>query len=368
MKNQKIRTVGVIILLAAWAVLTAVAWFKPAGDISDSERRPLAQFPTVSAETIFGGKFMTDFESYTLDQFPARDTFRKIKSLFHYYGLQQKDNNDIYIQNGYAAKLEFPMKEGAVNNALSRFSYVYETYLKDSGSAVFSTVVPDKGYYLTQSNGYPAMDYEKLFALVQEKMPWATHVDITHCLTAEDYYFTDTHWRQECILPVAQTLSEAMGVTAPKAEDFTQTALDRPFYGVYYGQAALPMEPETMYIMESDLLSGCTVYCEQDGKKTAVYDLEKLTGRDQYDVFLSGSQRLLEIENPNAKTDRELIIFRDSFGSSITPLLVQDYAKVTVVDLRYLPSQMVGQFVDFHGQDVLFLHSTLILNSGYAIK
>ena len=120
--------------------------------------------------------------------------------------------------------------------------------------------------------------------------------------------------------------------------------------------------------MESQLLSGCTVYCEQDDKQTAIYDMDKLTGRDMYEVFLSGSQRLVEIKNPKAKTDRELIIFRDSFGSSITPLLLQDYAKVTVVDLRYLPSQMVGQFVDFHGQDVLFLHSTLILNSGYAIK
>ena len=368
MKNQKIRTVGVIVLLAVWAVLTAFAWCKPAGDISDSERRPLAQFPALSTETILSGKFMTDFESYTLDQFPLRDTFRKVKSLFHYYALRQKDNNDIYITDGMAAKLEFPLKEGAVNNALNRFGYVYENYLKDSGSAVFSTVVPDKGYYLTQINGYPAMDYEKLFATVQEKMSWATYVDITDCLSVSDYYNTDTHWRQEKILPVAQKLSTALGVTAPKAEDFTQTALEKTFYGVYYGQAALPMQPETMYIMESQLLSGCTVYCEQDDKQTAIYDMDKLTGRDMYEVFLSGSQRLVEIKNPKAKTDRELIIFRDSFGSSITPLLLQDYAKVTVVDLRYLPSQMVGQFVDFHGQDVLFLHSTLILNSGYAIK
>ena len=368
MKNQKIRTVGVIVLLLFWAVLTAFAWLKPAGDISESERRKLAQFPTVSAETVFDGKFMEDFESYTLDQFPFRDTFRRIKSWFHYYGLRQADNNGIYVQGDMAAKLEYPLKEGAVNNALKRFNYVYDKYLKDSGSTVFSVVVPDKGYYLTQENGYPAMDYDALFDRVETAMPWATHVDITDSLTVLDYYCTDTHWRQEHLLPVAEKITTAMGVTAPKAEDFTKTALDRPFYGVYYGQAALPMQPETMYIMESDLLKDCTVYCVQDSKKTAVYDRDKLTSRDQYDVFLSGPQSLLEIENPNAKTDRELIIFRDSFGSSLTPLLLQDYAKVTVVDLRYLPGAALGQFIDFHGQDVLFLHSTLILNSGHLIK
>ena len=368
MKKQTIRIIGVICVLTLWATLAGFAWLKPAGDISQSERRPLDQFPILSADSVFNGKFATDFESYTLDQFPFRDTFRQIKAWFHYYGLRQKDNNGIYLQGDVAAQLEYPLKTGAVNNALNKFNHVYETYLKDSGSTVFSVVVPDKGYYFAGESGIPAMDYAKLFSMVKEKMPWATHVDITDSLTALDYYCTDTHWRQEKLLPVVQKLSQAMGITAPKAEDFTQTALDRPFYGVYYGQAALPMQPETMYIMENDLLKDCIVYCEQDHKQTAVYDLEKLDGRDLYEVFLSGSQRLIEIENPNAATDRELIIFRDSFGSSITPLLLQGYAKVTVVDLRYLPSTVLAEHMDFHGQDVLFLHSTLILNSGYAIK
>ena len=96
--------------------------------------------------------------------------------------------------------------------------------------------------------------------------------------------------------------------------------------------------------------------------------MDKLTSRDLYDVFLSGPQSLLEIKNPNAKTDRELIVFRDSFGRSLAPLLVQDYAKVTVVDIRYLPSAAVSQFVEFSGQDVLFAYSTLILNTGSALK
>lgn len=62
------------------------------------------------------------------------------------------------------------------------------------------------------------------------------------------------------------------------------------------------------------------------------------------------------------------MVFRDSFGSSLVPLLVQDYAKVTLVDIRYVASDFVGQFVDFHGQDVLFLYSTLVLNSSSTLK
>ena len=368
MTNQKIRAIGAAVLVVLWAALTLSAWFGQAEEISLSERRPLAQFPELTGNSLLSGKFMSTFEDYTLDQFPARDTFRRVKSLFHYNVLRQKDNNDIYVADGYAAKMEYPLNEGGVNNALKKLTYVYETYLRDSGSTVINAVIPDKGYYLAEENGYLAMDYEKLFAMVQEAMPWATHVDLTGSLDITDYYYTDTHWRQEKLLPTAKLLADVLGVAAPEEEDYTATLVETPFYGVYYGQAALPMEAEDMYVMESQLLNDCTVYSLDEDKNTAVYNMEKLSSNDLYDVFLSGPQSLLRIENPNATTDRELVVFRDSFGSSMIPLLVQDYATVTVVDLRYLPSAAVGQYVDFHGQDVLFLFSTLILNTGSALK
>ena len=96
--------------------------------------------------------------------------------------------------------------------------------------------------------------------------------------------------------------------------------------------------------------------------------MDKLSSRDLYDVFLSGACALLTIENPQATTDRELIVFRDSFGSSMVPLLLQDYATVTLVDIRYLASNAISMFVDFHGQDVLFMYSTHLINNSSAMK
>ena len=309
---------------------------------------------------------MKDFESYSLDQFPLRDTFRQIKSLFHYYALQQSDNNDIYITDGYAVKQEYPLNSASVDYAISRFNYLYEKYL--DGCKVYSVVVPDKGCYLGQQSGHLTMDYEALLSQMKAGMPWATHIDIADALSPEDYYRTDTHWRQEKLLPAAAKIAQAMGITPPKAEDFTVTALERPFYGVYYGQAALPMKAETMYLMESEILSNCAVMDYETGKYGQVYDMAKLEGKDMYEVFLSGSKSLLTIENPAASTDKELIVFRDSFGSSIVPLLVQDYAKVTLVDIRYILPDVAARFVDFQGKDVLFLYSTLVLNNSNTIK
>ncbi len=356
-----------IILIALWAALTAFAWFSPVKQTSDSERRPLAQMPPVTAENVLSGNFMEDFEDYSLDQFPLRENFRWIKSLFHYFCLGQKDNNGIYIADGYAAKQEYPLDKASLAHALERFNYLHEKYLTDFN--VYMAIVPDKGYYLAQPSGHLAMDYAALFAETAEAMPWATHIDLTDTLTVEDYYRTDTHWRQEKLLPAAEKLAQALGVTAPKAEDYTWGLLNRPFYGVYYGQAALPMEPEEMFTMESDLLSQCTVYDHETGKTSGIYDWEKAaSSRDQYDVYLSGAKSLLTIENPNASTDKELMVFRDSFGSSMIPLLVQDYAKVTLIDIRYIRSDLLDKFVDFNGQDVLMLYSTLVLNQSATIQ
>ena len=128
------------------------------------------------------------------------------------------------------------------------------------------------------------------------------------------------------------------------------------------------MDADTMYLLRSELLDRCGVYNHETGKTAAVYDMEKLDSADLYDVYLSGSAALLTIENPAAVSDRELIIFRDSFGSSLAPLLVSDYRTVTLVDLRYISADLLGQFVDFHGQDVLFLYSTLVLNDSSTLK
>ena len=365
MKN-KIRTIGICTLLAVWVLLSLLLWFAPKAEYTTAERRPLTQLPEISGTALFSGKFASDFEDFTLDQFPLRDTFRQIKSLFHYYGLNQSDNNGIYLVDGTVAKLEYPLNGSSVSYATGRLQYLYDTYLQNTDCKVYSTMIPDKGYYLAEENGYPAMDYAALEDAFRNALPEATYVDLKDALSADSYYRTDTHWRQERILEAARKLCEAMGVTM--AENYSQEKLDVPFYGVYFGQAALPMKPEDLYIMRSAFLDGCTVIDPITGTTSQVYNLEKIASPDLYDVFLSGAQPLLTIENPNGSADRELVIFRDSYGSSLTPLLLQDYSRVTMVDIRYMHPDQVESYVNFEDQDVLFAYSTLILNNGRSLK
>ena len=357
---------AVIPVMVLWAALTLGAWLSPANAVSEAERRPLAQMPALTPEALLSGKFMGDFEDYSLDQFPLRDGFRQIKARFHYFALGQKDNNGIYLARGHAVRQEYPLREASVKYALNRFRYLYETYLTDAN--VFLAVIPDKGFYLAEQSGHLSMDYDRLFQMVREGASWAQWIDLTDTLSAGDYYRTDTHWRQECLLDTAGKICGALGVTAPRKSDYTRTAVERPFYGVYCGQAALPLEPDTMYLLENELLSDCIVYDYEADSTGTVYDRTKLESPDLYDIYLSGARSLLTIENPNAATDRELIVFRDSFGSSLVPLLLADYAQVTLVDIRYIRSEALEQFLEFSGRDVLLLYSTLVLNNSSTMK
>lgn len=339
---------------------------KPATLESRSERRPLKTFPTCNEQTILSGAFMEEFEDYALDQFPLRDDFRSLKALTSFYVLRQKDNNEIYIKDGFVAKLEYPMNEDSLDYAASRFEEIYNRYIKGKDMKTYLTIVPDKNYFMAEQSGYPSMDYPLFMTMMSEKVQFAKFINISSLLELSDYYRTDTHWRQDKIVEVARYLCEQMGVSMN--ETYTEVEVNDPFYGVYYGQLALPIPPDELYYLENEKMSEYTVFDYETNSQIPVYELEKTTEKDPYEMFLSGSKSLLTITNPNATSDKELILFRDSFGSSIGPLLAEAYAKVTLVDIRYINPAVLGQFITFENQDVLFLYSTSVLNNSNTIK
>ena len=365
--NRKIKDALTLGIAAAFVLMFALWSICKSDDaVSESERRPLKQFPTLNVEEVLSGRFQSNFESYTLDQFPLRDTFRTLKALAVRDLFREKDNNGIYVADGYAAKLDPTLNESSLDHAADRFRYVYETYFKDTGANVYLSVIPDKNYFLAAENGYPVMDYDKLFALVQEKTDFAQYIDLTDALSLSSYYRTDTHWRQEALVPVASLLADAMDVSIPT--DFTPVTLDTPFYGVYRGQSALPLAPDGLTYLTNDVLDACRVYDYENSEYLPVYTLEKADGSDPYEIFLSGPKSLLRIENPNAKTERRLIVFRDSFAASLVPLLAEGYSEITLVDIRYLSPTMLDKFIDLTAQDVLFLYSASVLNDSSTIK
>ena len=146
-------------------------------------------------------------------------------------------------------------------------------------------------------------------------------------------------------------------------EKYECMTLDVPFYGVYVGQSALKCEPDTITYLINDMIANLQV----EGAD-AIYDMKLAAGRDPYEMFLSGNQTIVTIKNPLQNNGKRLVVFRDSFGSSIAPLLAEEYSETILIDLRYISSDTLGQFVNFKDADVLFLYSTTLLNNSLSIK
>jgi len=338
----------------------------PDEEVSLTERRKLEQIPELSAKTVFEGTFFTDAEAYLLDQFPLRDAFRTSKALYAFHVMHRADNNGIYLHDGGVYKLEYPLNEQQVTYAAKLLESIAANMLTENNRAYYA-IIPDKNFGTAAVNGYPSIHYPRMFSLIREYLKTSTEIDLTDCLNASDYYRTDPHWRQEAIFPVAERIASAMGVSIDGEQAYERQTFG-DFYGAYYGQSALPVAPDKLVFLESAVTDACTVSSVETDAVTRVYTPEEYDGMDAYDVFLSGAAALLTIENPLAKTDRELIIFRDSFGSSLAPLLLSGYSRVTLVDLRYIASSQLERFITFGDQDVLFLYSTLILNSGGMLR
>lgn len=334
---------------------------------SISERRKLKEFPRLTVKTLQDHSYMEDLETYLLDHFPMRDYLRRMKAYFAYDILGQLENNDIYMAEGYAGKLEYPLKEASVIKATEKMQAIKAQYFPTA--EVYYAIVPDKNYFLAEQNGYPSMDYHRMEALMQERLTDMTYIDIWDSLSIEDYYTTDTHWRQECLEETVQQIGDAMGFAEYLSQDYEQKAMEE-FYGVYYGQSALPLSSETLYYLTNETIQAATQWSLETDKTQPIYINEEEAGFDKYNIFLAGAQALQRIDSPLAKTDKRLIVFRDSFGSSIVPLLLEAYSEIIVIDTRYISSALLGEYVDFETENtqILFLYNTLLLNNSSMLK
>ena len=303
--------------MAAWCV------FKAPTAYSEGERRVLAVFPGITAESLADTSFMKNFETYTQDQFPLREVFRSVKAMTATYALGQMDNNDLYYVDGHLAKLEYPLNQEMLDHAAGRFQFLYDHYLAGTDTEIYFSVVPDKNYFLAEPNGYLHIDYEELVSCMRDKTPYMNYIDIFPLLTLEDYYTTDSHWRQEEICHVADWLLSEMGAEGVGSADYTVNELDTPFYGVYYGQSALAFQPETLVYLTNEVTEAAVAENHEDASFKGVYNTAKLSGMDAYDIYLSGATPLITVHSPLSRTEKELILFRDSFGSSIAPLLLE---------------------------------------------
>lgn len=304
--------------------------------------------------------FTENIDTYLSDQFPLRDEFISLSETYERYLLGIKDSKNAYIVDDYIIEKNYPLNEKNVNDFINKINYINNEYLKNSN--VFYTVIPDKSYYL--SDNYLRVDFNSLLNKLNKYLN-IEYIDIKDYLELKDYYKTDIHLKQEYYINIIKELSNHLNFEY-KEYDYELKSYNN-FYGSSYSKVPKFINSDKLEWMVNDTILNAKVTHLEYGEGR-LYEEDELKKIDAYNLFLKGPSSLIEIENKESDSDRELIIFRDSFASSMTPLLIPYYKKITLVDLRYIKMDIVNDLLDFKNKDVLFIYSTLIINSSNLLK
>ena len=324
---------------------------------SVSERRKLEQFPKVSLKAIIKGDFFKKFDNYSMDQFYQREKFRRLKIKTDMLVLG--NYNNMQMDKDYIYEALYPLNEKSVNNLVNKINNIIDSYLDDTNKVYYS-LIPDKGYYINNSL---KLDYTKLVSLY--KMVKGNYIDLFNILSLDDYYKSDTHWKEENLLKVGKELARKMDFSLDDNITFKDIA---SFNGVYGSRLVLDEDLDKIVVAESAFINNAVVYDLTSNKKIDIYNYDKINSLDKYDIYLNGASGLLKIDNLLENSGKRLIIFRDSYTSSLAPLLISGYKDIILVDTRYISPKVLNNYVNFKDADILFLYGVIMANNSYTIR
>ena len=336
----------------------------PDRTFSEMENRNLEQLPTPSVKTLLSGEFMKDFETYTTDQFVARDSWIGLKSATE-RALGKRENNGVYFceKDTLITRFDQPDSQKVADN----LTYV-NNFVENVDIPVTFSLIPTQACIWADRlpAGAPNASQTDILNQAQAAVPGATWADLYTPLWEhrdEDiFYRTDHHWTSLGAYYGYTGLAEALGFTPVSLDSYTETVRSTEFYGTVFSSSGVRwVKPDTISTYVPD--TGITVTEHSYDNKgnpieipRSLYAESFLSVKDKYSMFLGGNQSLGVVKTPN--TDKpKLLIIRDSYTDSVVPFLTPHYSEIHLIDLRYYKLS-IQDYIEQNGIDqALVLYS-----------
>lgn len=336
----------------------------PDRTFSQMENRNLEQLPTPSVETLLSGQFMKDFETYTTDQFVARDSWIGLKSATE-RALGKRENNSVYFcdKDTLITRFDQPDSQKVTDN----LTYV-NNFVENVDIPVTFSLIPTQACIWADRlpAGAPNASQTDILAQAQAAVPGAAWADLYTPLWEhrdEDiFYRTDHHWTSLGAYYGYAGLAQALGYEPVSLDSYTETIRSTEFYGTVFSSSGVRwVKPDTISTYVPD--TGITVTEHTYDNKgnpvevpRSLYVESFLSVKDKYSMFLGGNQSLGVVTTPN--TDKpKLLIIRDSYTDSLVPFLTPHFSEIHLIDLRYYKLS-IQDYIEQNGIDqALVLYS-----------
>ena len=362
--------------LGAMAILTVfmvIMLVKPSQDMSKAENRELQKRPKFSVHNILNGSYSKEYSKYISDQFPARSSFIKRKANFDRF-LGKKEINGVYIcKDGYlmegfepASKEVTEAKAKAINKFVGQ-----NPKLNVSMMIVPNKVEIYKGLLPKNAPvGSQAKYLEELQGMMDKRVRFLNLTDTFNSVknSTQLYFKTDHHWTPEGAYKGYEYYMNKLGINPiPENKFKVSLATDKFLGSLYYKNGAQIGEPEKMNLYLKDEVYPLLVkYYDTKKKTTTLFDPDKLDGRDPYEVFTGGNHTQIKIRTA-VDTDKKLLVIKDSYANAMLPLLINNYAEINVVDMRYYTGKISDILNNNEITDVLILYNVNTFNTDASI-
>lgn len=340
-----------------WAVLIIFNLIEPEKSFSESENRYLSTMPKLSSESLINGKYMLGVEAYLNDQFIIRDTWITAQSVLE-YGIGKRESNGVFIgENALLDNLKTP-NEKYVDQSIEGINY----FLKEHNIPSTIMIIPNSAYVQQDKlkNYARTWDQNEFINSVYGRLENITSVSVYDSLYAHKdeyiYYRTDHHWTTYGAFLSFQKYCEVSNF--PVIADYKYNTVSEDFNGTLYSRSGVRfIESDTIDAYQTEYAESSTVYNGEETKEyPTIYFDEYLDKKDKYAYFLGPNEPLVTIKG-SCGSDKKLLMFKDSYAHCFAPMLLNFYSEITLVDLRYINSDLAN-IVDIDSYDhVLFLYS-----------
>lgn len=358
-KYFKILTLLFLVFTVGMVILNAITKDK---EFSQSENRMLAKKPKFTIERLLEGRFSTKYEKYKVDQFIGRDFFINVKSHIDKM-LGKNENNGVYIcDDGYLIEDFKRPDEKYLNEnikAINAFSKKYKEinqYMLIAPNAI--SILNDK-----LPKFAPVVNQKKYLADLNKSLnDKINFVDAYKAISDHKdeyiYYKTDHHWTTLGAYYGFLESAKSMKLDT-KGNNYNIEPVTNDFHGTLYsksGFASKDSDTVNVYLPKDKEDEVVVNYVEEKKKSPSIYDSKKLQNKDKYEVFLGGNHPLVKI-NTTSKSEKKLLLIKDSYANSFVQFLTPYFSKIVMVDPRYFYEDIEQLINKEKITDMLYLYN-----------
>jgi len=321
------KTVLILFILVP-ALIAASIFVFPDNALSEQENRTLMTRKDISLN-IKEGDFQSDLESFLSDQFPLRESLVFVQSKARYL-IGQRDIGGAYICK--SGRLIQKITSADINTQ-SIVSYADKIDRIAQNNSVYVMYVPSAGTLIKDELPYgaPMYDYDAVLSKLEKHCENAKLIDLKNELAdAECYYKTDHHWTAKGAYNAYAAFCRAKGESAVPIDNYSLKSVSSDFQGTLFSKAPIVKTKDEILLPDVS-----TLRVIADGKEIPFYDMSAIETKDKYNVFQCGNHGIVEITNKNAKSDKTLLILKDSFANSFVPYITGGYSRIVMLDERY---------------------------------